>query len=90
MIRALRRGESRMGARDRSSEIAAILRSEVGEIEFRDGRRGVGVDHNPVPAIGLPNQADTRKIVPGGKDLVGNGLPFGVTDGEDRMLLVPD
>ena len=87
----LRAGANRIRERRTvDGEVVAVLRSEVGEIEFRDGRRGVGVDHNPMPAIGLPKQADARKIVPGGEDLVGNGLPFGVTDGEDGMFLVPD
>ena len=45
-------------------EIAAIVRSEVGEIEFRNRRGGIGIDHDAVAAVGLADDADPRKIVP--------------------------
>src|ERR1019366_3618070 len=63
-------------------EVAAVLRGEVGEIEFRDGGGGVGIDDDVVAAIGLADDADARQIVPGGEDLIGDGLPLGVANGE--------
>src|ERR1039458_2288834 len=71
-------------------EVAAGVGCEVGEIEFRDVGGGVGVDDDAVAAIGVVDDADARKIVPPGEDLIGDGLPLGVADSEHGALVVVD
>ena len=93
---AARSDDQRLGAgahgirqrRTLQREIAAVVRSEIGEIEFRNRGGRIGVDDNAVAAIGLAYDADPRKVVPLREEFVGDGLPFGMPYGEHGVLVV--